>query len=174
MPCVPARRSAAEARQAGFGDQHGGCAQASGVHRRHRGAQHDQSPVGRQLQPAVVATDRQVGIERGQPTQAPDGKLRDRHRIEHARRHEGERRRYRRRSDPDRAMRCSGWAAWPRWPMQPAAAAGRRAGSPGGGTVSLPDVSAPRRACRTWNTRPPVTGLASASRTSTSCARRKT
>ena len=174
MPCVPARRTAADARDGRVGKPH---------RRRRPGRRAPRSPApavrtSMRSRPPVSRSlpsraPREVRIERGQPVQPPDGQLRYRHRLERARRHEGQRGRYRHsRPDLGRIRRlATGWAC-------AGTISSRSSRTPRritcGGTVSLAVASASGTPCRTWKTRPPVTGLASASRTSTSCARRNT
>ena len=135
-------------------------------------------------------------VQRGQAAQAPHGQLRDRHRLQRARRHEGEGG-----ADHIGHQRCSNAGAARRTARRPPArrpssrssSATRAAGqaqrhlasraqaAPRAGSRPPPRSAARLGAARRagagarmmWNTSPPVTGLASASRTSTSCARRK-
>ena len=123
-----------------------------------------------QAKASVVHLRRQVRIERRQPVQPPDGELRDRDRFQGARGHEGQRGRvnvgYEIRVDTGRGDDSLGVR---RGDQQQDA---QDADADHLGLNRTPFCGLPPgrsgTPCRMWKTRPPLTGLASASRTSTS------
>ena len=132
--------------------------------------------AGAQPQRAVAQFHRQPRVERGQPAQPPQRELPDRHGLQRARRHEGERGGGDLRHQP-LVQRLAGHERLGARPAARGTAASRNAGDHHRRRDASPPVAPGRaagrgRPCRMWNTSPPVTGLASASRTSTSWARR--
>ena len=134
-----------------------------------------------EFQPPGAEDGGEIGVERGQAAQAPYGQLRHDHRFQCPWRHEGQRRgvdlpgqrdveSWRRRG-VERDSRAGSRGARERQQQEQETEAShrRRDRFP---TCPPRYEGRDGRPCMSWNTRPPVTGLASASRTSTSCARR--